>query len=156
MEPTSRPVLAVWALVGLVLGWLVHPVTARLGTPPTLTWSAPAALAVCAAVVGAVAWSTWRAVQVRRERLDSGQGMNRLVLARACAYAGSLVAGGYVGYALSWVGDPAELADERMLRSGAAALASFALVVASLVLERACRVPGGGDDDHDSPSAARP
>ena len=32
--------------------------------------------------------------------------MNRLVLARACALVGALVAAGYVGYAVSWLGDP--------------------------------------------------
>ena len=37
--------------------------------------------------------------------------MNRLVLAKSCALAGALVAGGYFGYALSWLGlTEAELA----------------------------------------------
>ncbi|HRD62224.1 MAG TPA: DUF3180 family protein, partial [Nocardioides sp.] len=53
---------------------------------------------------------------------------------------GALVAGGYAGYALSWVGDPAELAGQRILRSAVAVLAGIAMVVFALLLERACRV----------------
>jgi hypothetical protein len=67
--------------------------------------------------------------------------VNRLVLAKACAIAGAAVAGGYLGYALSWVGiDEQELAGERLLRSGLAGLAGVMIVVAALLLERACRV----------------
>jgi hypothetical protein len=66
--------------------------------------------------------------------------VNRLVLARACAFVGALVLGGYLGYALSWVGDEAELADERIWRSGAASLAGLLIVITALLLERACRI----------------
>ena len=44
--------------------------------------------------------------------------MNRLVLARACALVGALVAGGYLGYALSWVGVDTELGDAAGLALG--------------------------------------
>ena len=44
-------------------------------------------------------WRTWREVHVRRERLEPHRAVNRLVLARACALVGALVAGGYLGYA---------------------------------------------------------
>ena len=48
------------------------------------------------------------------------QAVNRLVLAKACALAGALVAGGYLGYALSWVGlTDAELAQQRMVHAAA-------------------------------------
>jgi hypothetical protein len=67
--------------------------------------------------------------------------VNRLVLAKACAVAGALVAGGYFGYALSWVGmSEAELADQRLVRALLGGIAGAALVVGSLLLERACRV----------------
>ncbi|WP_232676341.1 DUF3180 domain-containing protein [Nocardioides sp. R-C-SC26] len=132
--------LAVWAIVGLVVGWLANPLSDRWGSPPVVTWTPAVSLAVVAAVVGGAAWATWRAVQVRRERLEPHRALNRLVLARACAYVGSIVAGGYAGYALSWLGSSAELADHRAWRSGGAAAASVVLVAAALVLERACRV----------------
>ena len=87
-----------------------------------------------------IAWATWRTVHVRRERLDPHRAVNRLVLARACAFAGALVGGGYLGYAAAWVGDASPLADERITRSALAAVAGLVTVVASLLLERACRV----------------
>lgn len=141
LRPTSPVALAVWAILGLAGGWLLHPVSDRLGTPPLVTWTQPVLLLLVAAIVGSGAWATWRVVHVRREGLLPHQAVNRLVLARACAFVGALVAGGYLGYGLSWRGDPAELADERLLRSLVAAVAGLLVAVAALLLERACRVP---------------
>lgn len=140
LRPTSAAVLAVWAIAGLAGGWLVHPLSDRVGTPPVITWTQPLLLLLVAAIVAATAWATWRVVHVRRGRLDPQQGFNRLVLARACAYVGALAAGGYLGYALSWIGDQAELADQRLGRSLLAAAAGVLVVIVSLLLERACRV----------------
>ncbi len=147
LRPTSPVVLVVWALVGLVLGWLLHPLSDRWGTPPVVTWIQPAGLALVAAILGYTAWATWRTVHVRHERLDPSQAVNRLVLARACALVGALMGGGYLGYALSWIGDSAELAEQRVVRSGVAVLACLGVVVAGLLLERACRVRSGDDED---------
>jgi hypothetical protein len=56
-----------------------------------------------------------------------------------------VVAGGYFGYALAWVGfGEAELAQQRMVHAVLGGLAGVALVAGSLLLERACRV--NGDD----------
>jgi hypothetical protein len=147
LEATRPLVLLGWAVVGLVLGLLVKPVAERIdGTAPTVSWAQPLGLLLVAAILGWTAWATWHAVHVRHERLDPQRAVNRLVLARACAYAGSLVGGGYLGYALSWVGDASPLADERLVRSGVATLGGLLTVVASLLLERACRVRSGGDE----------
>ena len=105
LRPTSPTVLAVWGLVGLVLGWLFHPLSDRWGTPPVVTWAQPLTLLLVAAILGYTAWSTWRTVHVHAERLAPNQAVNRLVLARACAFVGALAGGGYLGYALSWLGD---------------------------------------------------
>ncbi|WP_182525542.1 DUF3180 domain-containing protein [Nocardioides dongkuii] len=141
LRPTSPAVLAACAVVGLVGGWSVRPVAEALGgTAPVVAWIQPVSLAVVAAIVGTAAWSTWRQLQVRRERLEPQRALNRLALARASAYTGALVAGGYGGYAVSWLGLAAGLADERALRSGLAAVAGIAVVVGALLLERACRV----------------
>ncbi len=141
LRPTSPSVIGAWSAAGLVGGWLLRWGTQRWGTPPIVTWSQPLALALVALIVSYTAWATWRTVQVRRERLESSQAVNRLVLARACVLVGALAAGGYLGYALTWIGDSAELADQRAWRSAAAAVAGALVVVASLLLERACRVP---------------
>ncbi|CAN5528192.1 hypothetical protein BH11ACT8_BH11ACT8_17300 [soil metagenome] len=145
LRPTSPVTLAVWAIVGLVGGWLLHPLADRLGTPPVVTWTQPVLLFIVAAVLGGAAWSTWRVVHVRRERLLPDQAVNRLLLARACSMVGALVGGGYLGYGLSWIGDPAELADERLGRSLVAVLAAALVVVGALLLERACRVRKDSD-----------
>jgi hypothetical protein len=127
-------------LIGLVGGWLLHPVASRLGTPPVVTWLPGVSLLFVTAVLAGTAWATWRAVHVRREWLDPQRAVNRLVLAKSCVIAGGLAGGGYLGYALSWVGDDAELAAERILHSAVAGVAGLALAGAALGLERACRV----------------
>ena len=145
LRPTQLWVLAAWAVVGLAGGWLVHPLAERsAGTAPIVSWLQPLTLLLVAAILGGNARATWRTVQVRRERLLPHQAVNRLVLARACAFVGALAAGGYLGYALSWLGVDAELADQRLARSLVAVFASVLVVVTALLLERACRVR---DDD---------
>jgi hypothetical protein len=130
------------ALIGLVLGWLVRPVSvATTGSAPTVGWLPVLALLFVAVVVGSVAWSTYRLIHRRHQRLAPHHAVNRLVLAKACALAGSLVAGGYFGYAMSWLGlTEGALARERMVHSVLAGVAGVLLVAGSLLLERACRV----------------
>lgn len=146
LRPTSAGAVAAWAVVGLVGGWLLRPITERAGgTAPIVTWAQPLALLLVAAILGATAYVTWRAVHVHHERLEPHRAVNRLVLARACALVGALVAGGYVGYAVAWVGVDTELADQRVWRSLFAGLAGVAIVVTSVLLERACRVRSSED-----------
>ncbi len=140
LQPTGPATVGVTVMVGLVGGWLLHPVSDRIGTPPLVSWVQPLVLAFVAAVLLATAYLTHRSLQVRREWIEPHRAVNRLVLARACVAVGGLVAGGYVGYAVSWLGLRAELADERMVRSALAGLAGVGIVVGALLLERACRV----------------
>lgn len=141
MRPTSAGALTAWAVVGLVAGWVLHPVADRVrGSAPIVTWAQPLALLLIAAILGATAYLTWRTVHVQHERLEPHRAVNRLVLARACALVGALVAGGYFGYALSWVGVDAELASQRGWRSALAGLAGVAIAATAMLLERACRV----------------
>jgi hypothetical protein len=141
LRPTSFGSLAAWGVIGLVGGWVLRPVAERMGdTAPIVTWAQPLALLLVAAILGATAYVTWRTVHVQRQRLEPSQAVNRLVLARACALVGALVAGGYLGYALSWVGVDTEMGSQRVWRSVIAGLAGIAIVVTALLLERACRV----------------
>lgn len=146
LQPTPPSALLVWGLVGLVGGWLLRPVSLQLfDEAPLVTWAQPVALYFVAAVLGVTAWATWRALQVDGVRLPAQQAVNRLVLARASAYAGALVAGGYLGYAVSWLGLDTEYAEQRLVRSGVAGLAGVSVVVAALLLEYACRVRSKGE-----------
>jgi hypothetical protein len=131
-------------VVGLVLGWGIHPFMSRVaGRPPLVSWVQALALVLVAGIMAFLAWHTWQTVQVRGQRLEVQQAVNRLVLARACALGGALVTGGYVGYAVSWIGDQSQLADRWILRSLVAAAGGAGVTLASLVLERACRTGGG-------------
>lgn len=147
LHPTGAATVGGSVMAGLVLGWLLHPVSDRFGTPPVVTWLQPFALLFVAGVLGATAYVTHRTLHVRREWLEPHRAVNRLVLARACVVVGGLVAGGYFGYAVSWLGVPAELGDERLLRSALAGLAGVGIVASALLLERACRVRS---DDEES------
>lgn len=141
LRPTTLLTLVGWAVVGLVLGWAVRPVWDRLdAVPPLVRPAQPLTLLLLAAILGYVAWATHRSVQVRRERLQPHQAVNRLVLARASALVGALVSGGYLGYALTWVGEPDQLTDERLVWSLVAAACGLGATVAAVLLERACRV----------------
>jgi hypothetical protein len=147
LRPTSAAAITVWVVLGLVGGWLLHPLAERVrDTAPIVTWAQPLALVLVSAILGATAYVTWRTVHVHHQRLEPHQAVNRLVLARACALVGALVAGGYFGYALSWAGVDTELGDQRMWRSAIAGLAGVAIVITALLLERACRVRSDEDD----------
>jgi len=141
VRTTSAAAVAGFAVVGLVLGWLLRPVSVEInGTAPTVSWLPAVTLLFVALIVGWLAWSTFRTVHRRRGHLEPHHAVNRLVLAKACTLGGALVAGAYAGYAISWVGlTEALLARERMLHAALAALAGVALVVGALLLERACR-----------------
>ena len=153
VRTTGPGILIGFALTGLVLGWLLRPASIRVkGTAPTVGWTPVLALILVAVILGAVAWSTYRDLHPKPgrapRRLEPHQAVNRLVLAKACALAGAMVAGGYFGYALSWWRvSEAALAQQRIVQSVIAGLASVFIVAASLLLERACRVRDGDDSD---------
>lgn len=140
LRPTAPATVAISVMIGLVAGWLLHPVADRIGNPPVVSWLQPVALFVVAAVLLATAFVTYRTVHVHHRWLEPHHAVNRLVLARASVLVGGLVAGGYAGYAVSWLGEPAELAGERIVRSLLAALAGGLIVLGALLLERACRI----------------
>lgn len=140
LRPTGPATVGGSVMVGLVAGWLFHPLADRVATAPVVTWLQPTALFFLGAVLLGTARVTHRAVHLRREWLDPQRAVNRLVLARACVLVGGLVAGGYAGYAVSWLGVPGELAEDRVVRSLVAALAGVTIVLGALLLERACRV----------------
>jgi hypothetical protein len=146
VRPTSAGVLVAWGLTGLVGGWLLRPLARRLAdAAPVVTWPQVVALFLAALVLAVTAWTTHRAVR-DRHLLEPHRAVNRLVLAKACALVGALVAGGYAGYAVSWLGLEAELAGQRVLRAGLAALGGVLTCAAALLLERACRVRDEGED----------
>lgn len=143
--------LFVVALVGtgIVFGVLLRPLFTRLDVmPPQVGWGAATMLFVFALLVGGMAWNTWQILHKKNERMTSDHGVKMLALSRSSLIVGGLFGGGYAGYALSFLEDlDTPLGADRAWHAGFAALAGFLLVVAALLLERACRIPGNEDDD---------
>lgn len=149
VNPTPRLALAVAALFGGLAAWILVVSANAIGmNPPHVPWSAPIGLALVAALVGGLAYSTQQRIQVRRERMDPQRAVAFLVLGKASALAGALVAGGYLAYGLMFVARIEALAPrDRVIRSGLCLVAGVVLCVLGLLLERACRVPEDEDDD---------
>ena len=149
---TTRPqTLGTLVLVGLVVGWALRLVSVQLDrTPPRVGVVQVGVLVLVAAILFGVAFLTHRDVHrrgaVARDPLPAHHAVNRLVLAKACALAGALMTGAFLGSALSWLGIDAETAPERIVTSLLAALAAALVVTGSVLLERACRIPGASDE----------
>ena len=173
MRLTRPSHLLVVALVAGAATWIGSSLLDPDGTALRLTWWIPAALLVVAGAVVATGWPVRRLTRaVRREEglapRDAGRGLDRapapagdarlsdryrvdpqratqaLALARASAFAGAALAGGYAAIALLTL--PTAVVEprvERLAVAGVAVLTSVVLAVAGVVVERWCRLPGG-------------
>jgi small-conductance mechanosensitive channel len=152
---TPPRALVVAALAGGLVGWLVVVTASAFDLiPPRIPWSAPIGLVFVAALVGALAWTTSQRIQVRREWLEPQRAVTFLLLGKASALTGSLVAGGYLGFAVNFLSRlDASNSRDRVIRAGVAVVAGLALMAGGLLLERACRVPKSDEDDdqHQAP-----
>ena len=141
-------------LVALLVGvaavaWGVLQVASTRGaTLPPLTWTAPTVVAAVAVVVLVTAFGL-RARLRHPEKRPHPLSMARMaVLGKASAHVGPLVGGLYAGYLLVLLPDLEFTARrDRAVLCFVALVASVALSVGGLLLERACRVPPSGSDD---------
>jgi hypothetical protein len=149
VRPTAWRVLLAVAAVGLVGGWFGGTLLEEsAGAAPTVPWTSVVVMVFAAAVLGATAWSTWRTIHRQRRWIEPHQAVNRLLLAKASALVGALMAGAYAGFGARFLDDlSAPLPQERVLRAGLFVASAVLVVVAALLLERACRVPGGPDEE---------
>lgn len=146
VRPTGHRVLAIALTLGLVVGWSARLLSLRTGrAEPDVTLSAVLLLVLAAAILATTAVLTRRVVRRDRARLAHHRAVNRLLLGKACAIAGALLLGGYLGYAVAQLGVDSPAATTRLWRSGLAALGALALTAAALFLEHACRIPRGED-----------
>lgn len=142
VHPTGPGPLVVIGLAGLFLGWAVRGQAIRDGNPsPTVSWLAVGVTWFIAAVVGGIAYLTWRSVQRERLRLSAQQGLARLVLGKTIARLGAFACGGFLGSSISFLGVSGESAEQALVRALVAALGAGLAVSAGLMLEHACRVP---------------
>ena len=150
--------LFVVALIGagVIIGTVVRPLAARMdATPPQIGWGPATMLFTIAVLIAGLAWNTWQSLHKKHQRMTSDHGVKMLALSRSSLIVGGLFGGGYGGYALSFVPDlDTPLGSARVWHAGAAAVAGVLLVVAALLLERACHIPGGDDEDPETDGAA--
>lgn len=157
-RPLKRtPLLRVLGLAaaGFVFGRLTPPMVVRAdGEVPRISWVAAVLLALLAAMVGWLAWSTYQSLHKKRERMTSPHAIRMLAFAKACIIGGALIGGYYAGFAVAHVDAwYSELGRERVIYSAAAAVGAVLLVVAAAFLERACELPE--DDDEDGGTRSR-
>lgn len=155
MRPTSQRVLLVVGVLCAVASWAV--LQAIYNRLPPLAWTGVPAVLIAA---GIEAW----AGRDLKLRINGHEGYKPappmfvariVVLAKASAYAASVLAGisfGFVIYLLRVLQAPTPRAD--MLTAAVTFVSSLILLTAALYLENACRVPK--DDDRDDEHAPPP
>ena len=144
--------LVVAALCGGLAGWLIVVIANAFDLiPPEVPWTAPIGLFLVAGLVGALAYLTHQRIQVRHERMEPQRAVAFLVLGKASALAGALVAGGYFGFAVMFLTRlDAAAPRDRVIRSAVAIIAGIVLCVCGLLLERACKIPTEPDEGADA------
>lgn len=143
MGPTRFGALAVAFTLGALSGYALVLITEAVsGTAPLVQWASVGALVAVAGVIGGLALTTYRTVQRDRKRIDSQRAVNLLLLGKASALVGAVVAGGYLGFAVHFLDNlDAQLPRERVLRCLVATVVGVVIGICGLLLERACRVP---------------
>lgn len=142
MRPTPPGLLVAVGLLTLVLGWSIRPLSlATDRVAPSVPGLSVGIIWFGAAIVALTAYLTWRTLHRERGRLPVHQAVNRLLVAKASAVVGAVLAGGYVGNAIAHLGVGEAHARAQVWWSLGAAAGGVALLLAALFLERACRVP---------------
>ncbi|MGH1563845.1 DUF3180 family protein [Mumia sp. DW29H23] len=155
LRRSSAVQLAVLGVVGLAVGRAVRPFLEwRDALVPTVSWVAAGTMLFLAGILTFLAWTTFQSLHREHRTMHAARALRLLALAKASAIVTALIAGYYVGFALSFAGDmELALPRERVIRSAAAAVAALLALGAALALERACEVPND-DDDNDAPAKA--
>jgi hypothetical protein len=166
LRPTEPALLVVAGLAAAGVAWLL--ISNVYQSLPPMIWPPVVIIAAIAALEAVVARNLWARIHQRswvpasRRQPGRGEPVEPLavarfaVLAKASSLAGAIFTGWYAGY-LPWL-----LVELGRLPGAAADLpptvgglvASIALMVVALWLERACRVPEppeGGDQPGDQP-----
>lgn len=153
MRPTRWSVLLACMLLAAVGGYLLAEVA--YGRLPPLPGYAPITLVLLAGTEVAMAKVVRDRVHRRSVRgarpLHPVQVARSAALAKASSPTGALLLGGYLGLFAWTLPREADQAAADAIVCAVSAAASFALVVAALLLERACRTP----DDDEQPTGAR-
>jgi hypothetical protein len=149
MKPTRIGTLVTMLVCIAAVTWGVLQISVDRGaTLPPLTWTAPAGIALIAVVVLATALGLRARLDQPAKRPHPLSMARMAVLGKASAHVGPIVGGLYAGYLLVLLpGLEISARRDRAVLCLVALLASVALSVAGLLLERACRVPPSSTDD---------
>jgi hypothetical protein len=157
VKPISPGRLLLIGLVLTVAGWSATVVTTRysMATPvlPATALATMAVIVVITLILG-IRVLRWRNSTKRKKALDPILAARTLVLAQACAYAGTVLLGWHAGIFLDqlriW-----NLRSDQGITWVAVAVAGGGLVmiVVGLLVERFCRIP---PEDTDAPGEGKP
>jgi hypothetical protein len=145
MRPTSVSALVVAGLAAAAVAWLLLSVFYE--SWPPLPWLPIIVIAALAA--GEIVLAQNTAARIQRKpgapRVEPLAVARYAVLAKASSLAGALYLG-FSGGVLAWLAlEPTKAARDDVPAAVAGVVASLALVVAALYLERSCRVPDQPD-----------
>lgn len=153
MNKTSLGLLALSAVAAAVVSFAA--VWVFYGSFPPLRISGSTALWIFAVVAGVLAWTVRRRIAAGEVGQDSSQ-MSPVFISRcavfgaAAGWIGALLGGAYGGVAVYLLLRHGELLAAQQDTPGAVVgfLASAAMAVAGVLLERSCLVPPGDGDEH--------
>ncbi|YCK81910.1 DUF3180 domain-containing protein [Arthrobacter sp. D3-18] len=144
MKAMRPVVLVLIAVIAAVIGWLATVTTNRFSMPtPVLPVSALITMAVIAVLtlIMGIRVLRWRNGK-KKNLLNPILAARTLILAQACAYAGTLLLGWHVGIAVDLLrigglrGGEGILWNALLMGGG-----GVVMVVVGLVVERFCRIP---------------
>ena len=150
VQPTRIRALVLAALVGAGVTFLMLlGVSAYAATMPNVPWTTPMLMFAGAVAAAVLARVTYVRNHVVHQRQDPRRALSTLAIAKALLIGGSVLAGGYLVFALFSVGHlDAPLPKQRLVIGLVTAASAISLVVSGWALERACRTPDDRDDEN--------
>lgn len=157
MALTTRRQVVVAGLLGAVLGYFVIGTMRSRGISiPASPWSLMVTLGLLAAAAVAAAQRLREKILTERALLAPETGLFAVVAGKSLLMTGAILAGGHVVYVLAMLGSlQVPINRERAVRGLVVLLLSVLVAWAGSRLERACVVPGHGDEDDEGPDATR-
>jgi chromate transport protein ChrA len=152
VQPTRIRGLVLAATIGAGVTFLVMlGISAYALTMPDVPWTTPMLMFAGAVAAGILARVTYLRNHVVHQRQDPLRAVSTLAIAKALLVGGSLLAGGYLVFALFSVGHlDAPLPKQRLIIGLVTTASAICLVVSGWALERACRTPDSGDENPDT------
>ncbi len=155
MSHTRASTLILFAVIGLVGGWFLDAGLAASGQPTVMpSYALPVVLVAIGVIVVIAAVPVRRAVRARRHgNVNPFYATRVVVLAKACALTGALLAGAGLGLVAYILGRGVVAGVGSVLMAAAMAVGSVLLLVAGLIAERMCTIPPDDDENDRGPTA---